>query len=76
MNNRERVLATLAHHQPDKTPYSIGFTQVAHAKMVEYCGDPSFASKIDNCLTMLGCEPEGDWREIVSKRERAGSCQP
>jgi uroporphyrinogen decarboxylase len=65
MNNRERVLATLSHRQPDKIPYNIGFTQVAHAKMVEYYGDPDFASKINNCLTVLGCEPEGAWKEVA-----------
>ena len=51
MSNRERVLATLAHEQPDKIPYSIGFTQVAHARMVKFYGDPAFASKLGNCLT-------------------------
>jgi len=64
MNNRERVLATLAHDQPDKTPYSIGFTQVAHTRMVEFYGDPDFASKLGNCLTWLGCEPADSWREV------------
>jgi uroporphyrinogen decarboxylase len=51
MNNRERVLAALKHQQPDKTPYDIRFTQVAHAKMAEYYGDPDFASKLGNCFT-------------------------
>ena len=31
MNNRERVLATLHHTQPDRVPYNIGFTQKARA---------------------------------------------
>ena len=64
MNNRERVCATLNHKQPDVTPYNIGFTQKAHAKMVDFYGDPGFASKLGNCLTTLGCEPEGSWKEI------------
>jgi len=64
MNNRERVLAALNHQQPDIVPYCIAFTQPAHAKMVAYYGDPEFASKLGNCLTVLGCAPEGSWREI------------
>ncbi len=64
MTNRERVLATLGHRQPDKTPYSIGFTVRAHEAMVEYTGDPSFAAKLDNCLTGLSTEPRDGWREV------------
>ena len=63
MNNRERVLATLNHKQPDKTPYNIGFTKKAHAKMVEFCKDPDFASKLGNCLTNLGSESKDSWKE-------------
>ena len=50
MNNRERVLATLNHKQPDKIPYNIEFTKKAHAKMVDFYKDPDFASKLGNCL--------------------------
>lgn len=64
MNNRERVLATLAHQQADKVPYSVGFTKKAHARMVEFYGDVDFASKLDNCLTVLGCEPADGWKEV------------
>lgn len=64
MNNRERVLATLTHQQPDSIPYNIGFTQPSCAKMVEYYGDPSFSSMIGNCLTVLGCEPADSWIEV------------
>lgn len=35
MTNRERVIASLEHRQPDKTPYCIGFTQKARAKMAD-----------------------------------------
>lgn len=65
MNNRERVLATLAHQQPDRIPYNIEFTYPAHAKMVDYYQDPDFASKLGNCLTVLGCAPAGAWREVA-----------
>jgi uroporphyrinogen decarboxylase len=64
MTNRERVIATLKHKQPDKTPYDIGFTQPAFQKMVKFYGDPDFASKLGNCLTWLGCEPANSWREV------------
>ncbi len=64
MGNRERVLASLSHRQPDNVPYEISFTQAAHAKMVEFYGDPHFASKLGNCLTWLGCEPAGSWKEV------------
>ena len=64
MNNRERVLATLNHEQPDSVPYSIAFTQPAHAKMAAYYGDPDFASKLHNCLTVQSCAPVGGWQEV------------
>jgi uroporphyrinogen decarboxylase len=51
MNNRERVLTALNHRQPDKVPFDIRFTQKAHAKMVQYYGDPEFDSKLGNCFT-------------------------
>ena len=65
MTNRERVLASLNHTQPDKTPYNIGFTQKSHAKMVEFYGDPDFASKLGNCFSVLSTAPASGWREIV-----------
>ncbi|MBD3183599.1 uroporphyrinogen decarboxylase [Candidatus Poribacteria bacterium] len=64
MTNRERVIATLNHRQPDKIPYNIGFTQKAHAKMANFYNDPEFVSKLGNCLITLGCEPESAWKEI------------
>ncbi|MCP4643914.1 MAG: hypothetical protein GY851_25955 [bacterium] len=64
MTNRERVRATLNHQQPDAVPYHIEFTQVAHAKMVEYLGDADFASSLGNALSDLGTTPPGAWREV------------
>jgi uroporphyrinogen decarboxylase len=61
---RERVLAALQHRSPDKTPYQIGFTAPAYAKMAEYYGDPHFAAKLGNCLTAFGTEPADGWREV------------
>jgi uroporphyrinogen decarboxylase len=65
MNNRERVIAALNHQQPDRTPYNIGFTQVAHAKMADYYGDPHFEDKLGNCLAITTCEPKDGWREVA-----------
>lgn len=64
MNNRERVTAALRHQQPDRTPYDIRFTQVAHARMAKFYGDPEFDAKLDNCLTLLSTEPADGWREV------------
>jgi len=64
MNRRERVRAAVAHAQPDKTPYHVGFTYKAHAKMAEYYGDPDFACKLGNCLHNLGTSTAGSWREV------------
>ncbi len=59
MTNRERVLAALRHQTPDKVPYDIRFTQPAHARMVEYYGDPDFEQKLGNCFTWLRPHPPG-----------------
>lgn len=64
MTNRERVLATLAHRQPDRTPYSIGFTVPAYQAMVRYTGDPDFSRTLSNCLFGLSTEPAAGWREV------------
>lgn len=64
MKNRERVLATLAHRQPDKTPYSISFTQPMLARMAEFYSDPDFESKLGNCFTSLGSDPTDGWQEV------------
>ncbi len=65
MNNRERVIAALQHRQPDRTPYHIGMTQVTHARMAAYYGNPQFETDLGNCLTILGCEPAGAWQEVA-----------
>lgn len=65
MNNRERVIASLEHRQPDRTPYCVHFTRDAHRKMVEFYGDPDFERKLGNCFTsgmvgksMMEIEPD------------------
>ena len=66
MNNRQRVLTALNHKQPDKIPYNVCFTKVAHAKMVEYYSDPDFVSKLGNCFTIFLPVPSGiQYRQIA-----------
>jgi len=65
MTNRERVLASLRHEQPDRTPYSIGFTHNAYQAMAAYYGDPNFATKIDNCFAWHGTTVRDGWREVA-----------
>ena len=64
MTNRERVTASLNHEQPDMVPYCIGFTQVAHARMVEFYGDEHFATHLGNALSGMGTEAPGAWQEV------------
>ena len=64
MTNRERVLATLNHIQPDVVPYNIDFTQVARARMAEFYGDPDFVSRLGNCLNSICADPPNAWREV------------
>ncbi|MBI4558563.1 MAG: hypothetical protein HY706_13350 [Candidatus Hydrogenedentes bacterium] len=68
MTNRERVIASLEHRQPDKTPYCVHFTIPARAKMVEYYADPDFESKLGNCFAMLSCHPRKAWQEVGPNR--------
>jgi uroporphyrinogen decarboxylase len=65
VTNRERVLAAIQHRSPDKVPYDIRFTQPAHARMVEYYGDPDFEAKLGNCFTWLRPHrPEGRYAQV------------
>ncbi|MCX6993596.1 MAG: hypothetical protein NT011_10710 [Kiritimatiellaeota bacterium] len=64
MTNRERVLATLRHQQPDQVPYHIDFTQKALARFQAYAGVARLKS-LENCLTMCGMEPANAWRETA-----------
>lgn len=64
MTNKERVLVSLKHKQPDRIPFNLGFTQKARKKMVEYCGDADFESKLGNALLALGSTKADGWREV------------
>jgi len=62
---RERVLVSLEHRRPDKTPYHVDFTEPARARMAEFSGDPDFESRLGNCLVTLKSEPRGAWKEVL-----------
>ena len=64
MTNRERVLASLEHRQPDRVPYNIRFTEPARQAMAAFYGDADFESRLGNCLHILHTEPAGSWREV------------
>lgn len=64
VTNRDRAIAALNHQQTDRVPYSIGFTQKALAKMVEFYGDPGFVARLQNCLISLPTEPKNAWTEV------------
>jgi uroporphyrinogen decarboxylase len=57
MTTRERVIASLEHRQPDRTPWHVTFTEPAREKMRRYYGDPDFESGLGNCLAMLRTRP-------------------
>jgi uroporphyrinogen decarboxylase len=57
MTNRERVFASFAHHQPDRTPYHIQFTEKAMDAMVAWCGGKGFLEQIDNCFNDVYANP-------------------
>jgi uroporphyrinogen decarboxylase len=64
MTNRKRVIASIEHRQPDRTPYQIGFTQPAYARYAAYTGDERIAEKLDNCLLTLDTTSAGGWTEV------------
>ncbi len=64
MTNRERVITSLSHKQPDKVPFNIDFTQKARANMVKFYDDPQFTEKLGNCFTVVETEPADSWKEV------------
>ena len=74
MTSHERVTATLLHNQPDRTPYSIDFTQDARARMVEYCGGEDFMELIDNdiCRVAAGSGPMECWIDETTHQDQFG----
>jgi len=65
MTNRERVISSLQHRQPDRVPYCIQFTVPARAQMAAYYSDPHFEQKLGNCFTILDCHPREAWCEVA-----------
>ena len=66
MNNKQRVIDSLNHKQPDKVPYHIGFTAKAHDKMVDFYNDLDFASRLDNCFCTLGTGKDDGGKQITA----------
>ena len=64
MTIRERFFTAISHRQPDKVPYNILFTQVAHQKMAGFYGDAEFESKIGNCFTIIDFDGFDRCREV------------
>jgi len=64
MTNKERVCASFAHQQPDRTPYTIGFTQKALEAMVEHYGSDDFLKQINNCFHFVAANPGPNQRSL------------
>jgi len=64
MTTRERFFTAISHKQPDKVPYNILFTKVAHQKMVDFYGDAEFESRIGNCFTIIDFDGFDRCREV------------
>ena len=61
---RQRVLRSLRHEQPDQCPYHVTFTQPARKKMAEYYGDKDFEAKLGNCFSRLRPHCDNEFEEI------------
>lgn len=57
MTARERVIASLEHRQPDRTPWHITFTEPAREAMKSFSGDPDFEAGLGNCLHVIRTRP-------------------
>jgi uroporphyrinogen decarboxylase len=57
MTSKERVCLSLRHMQPDRTPYSMGFTQKAFAAMKAWYGSEDFTKLMDNAIHSVGANP-------------------
>lgn len=64
MTNRERVLTSLRHAQPDRTPYHIDFTRRAWQATADYLGESDFADRLGNCFTIFDAGPQA-WRQVT-----------
>lgn len=73
MNNRERVLASLSHKQPDKIPVSIGtmmvdgFSRYAKDRYEQYLGAESFPLEITSRGMQTAAMPEWFFQKIQSE---------
>ncbi len=63
MSKRDDVLLSLAHKQPDKTPYNVEFTQHAWQHFVQYAGE-DVKTLINNSLTIGGLSKSNAWVQV------------
>ncbi len=65
MTNRERVIASLRHEQPDRTPYHIELTFKARERLIAHPKGPEALERLSNCCYKLSTEIPGQaWREV------------
>jgi len=53
MTVRERFFESIAHRQPDKTPFHVSFTKEAYERTKAYCGGSELPDHTGNCLTYV-----------------------
>ena len=54
MNRRQRIIASLNHQQPDKTPYFMWLNTDTLETMISFTGDSDFEKNIGNCMFDVG----------------------
>jgi uroporphyrinogen decarboxylase len=65
MTPKERVMMSIAHKQPDKIPFDIGFTQKARQKMAAYMGRADFDKDWERFLLAVNLAPPHEMQEIA-----------
>jgi uroporphyrinogen decarboxylase len=80
MNERERILMSLRHEQPDIVPYHLDLTDEVHKRLVKYYNDENFFEKTGSHLaqernesfTVLSPTRFKDMFNVVWNREQEG----
>jgi len=65
LTNKERVVLSITHRQPDIVPFDIGFTQSARQKMAAYMGRADFDKDWERFLLTANLAPPNEMREIA-----------
>jgi len=64
LTTRERFFTSVAHKQPDKTPYHISFTVKARDRLARFYNDADFESKLGNCFTFVDFDHFNKCKEV------------